>query len=71
MQDLGLVQPKVSAGDVVFFMGVGTTHGAWAVTGDRPRRCALFAYSSRHEALAFRKIAARSSNGSVVATSRL
>ena len=51
------MQPKMRAGDVAFFMGVGTTHGAWAVTGGQPRRCALFAYSSRHEALAFRKIA--------------
>ena len=49
--DLGLVQPKVRKGDVVFFMGSSTPHGAWAVKGERPRRAALFSIVSRHETL--------------------
>jgi hypothetical protein len=32
---LGLFQTRVSAGDVVIWMGAATTHGAWAVTGER------------------------------------
>ena len=46
-----MVQPRVRAGDAVIFMGAATTHGAWAVTGERPRRASLFSYVSRHEAL--------------------
>ena len=47
----GLVQPRVRAGDVVIFMGSATTHGAWAVAGEKPRRASLFSYVSRHDAL--------------------
>ena len=46
-----MVQPRVRAGDAVIFMGAATTHGAWAVPGERPRRASLFSYVSRHEAL--------------------
>ena len=51
VHELGVVQPRVRAGDAVIFMGAATTHGAWAVTGERPRRASLFSYVSRHEAL--------------------
>lgn len=34
-----------------FFAGSATTHGAWAVTGDKPRRASLYSYLSRHDAL--------------------
>ena len=49
--ELGVIQPKVNAGDVIIFMGACTTHGAIRVCGERPRRASLFSYVSRHEAL--------------------
>ena len=50
---IGLIHPRVSAGDAIVFMGAATGHGAWAVgTHGRGRRVAQFSYLSRHEAVA-------------------
>lgn len=43
----GLVHPLMQAGDLLFFMGGATTHGAWSWNSDVDRRCVLNAYWSK------------------------
>ena len=43
-----VVQPEMKAGDVLFFMDGGQTHGALAWKNDVARRAALIKYSSRN-----------------------
>ena len=47
--DMGLVsQPEMKAGDVLFFMDGGQTHGALAWRNEVARRAILIKYSSRN-----------------------
>merc|ERR1711964_186374 len=43
----GVLHPLMQAGDLLFFMGGATTHGAWAWHSDMDRRCVLNAYWSK------------------------
>ena len=43
----GVLHPLMKAGDLLFFMGGATTHGAWAWHSDIDRRCVLNAYWSK------------------------
>lgn len=43
----GVLHPLMKAGDLLFFMGGATTHGAWAWHSDLDRRCVLNGYWSR------------------------
>ena len=43
----GVLHPLMQAGDLLFFMGGATTHGAWAWHSDVDRRCVLNAYWSK------------------------
>lgn len=43
----GVLHPLMQAGDLLFFMGGATTHGAWAWHSDTDRRCVLNAYWSK------------------------
>jgi ectoine hydroxylase-related dioxygenase (phytanoyl-CoA dioxygenase family) len=43
----GVLHPQMKAGDLLFFMGGATTHGAWAWHSDLDRRCVLNAYWSK------------------------
>jgi len=42
-----VLHPLMKAGDLLFFMGGATTHGAWAWHSDVDRRCVLNAYWSK------------------------
>lgn len=43
----GVLHPLMKAGDLLFFMGGATCHGAWAWHSDVDRRCVLNAYWSK------------------------
>lgn len=43
----GVLHPRMQAGDLLFFMGGATCHGAWAWHSDVDRRCVLNAYWSK------------------------
>ena len=43
----GVVHPRMQAGDLLFFMGGATTHGAWAWHSEVDRRCVLNNYWSK------------------------
>ena len=43
----GVLHPLMQAGDLLFFMGGATTHGAWAWHSDVDRRCVLNGYWSK------------------------
>ena len=42
-----VLHPRMQAGDLLFFMGGATCHGAWAWHSDVDRRCVLNAYWSK------------------------
>jgi hypothetical protein len=43
----GVLHPLMQAGDLLFFMGGATTHGAWAWHSEIDRRCVLNGYWSK------------------------
>jgi len=43
----GVLHPLMQAGDLLFFMGGATTHGAWAWHSEVDRRCVLNGYWSK------------------------
>ncbi len=43
----GVLHPRMKAGDLLFFMGGATCHGAWAWHSDVDRRCVLNGYWSK------------------------
>ena len=43
----GVLHPLMQAGDLLFFMGGATTHGAWAWHSELDRRCVLNGYWSK------------------------